>query len=697
MDFQFQNNVDAWFWWLLLSIIAVLIWNLISYRNNRRSQRPFLIRSIVFVLLLGALLQPIITRNYSKSNPLSWHLYVDNSMSMGSHQSHTLSSINSGVSDLSHVLDEQGVELTQYHFAETIRQTTSALDAKGSATDIGAVVQHIIDHQSTLAGSILITDGQPTQGIDPKQMLSDLKVPLHIVGVGETSSLVDVFIKSVDVPAVAIKGEMVESKVSVTAYGDVSGRVNVTLYADDKMIGSRFISVQGGGANTDLRFRFKPATMGKQSYQVRVSSFEEEINVNNNRQNFSITILKDRYKVAVLTGAPCFNTQVVKRILRGMDRIQMDHYTQFGAKFRPGIKSFWETSYDLIILENFPKHTLSSTWQRIFAKKLVSQKSALAWVVGPDMTEKQANIMYPFFRVKSGKTLSSHEPSSWYFTDEINSMTILGENEMLFSAMDQTELPPLSKGLSLESATPSVRILSSFSDDKETSLLLLSEENALRSVVWTSPDFYKLHFKTTGTAQANLVENLWSALFSWLMRTQGDKDMYFRLDKVFFQQGELIRVTGNRLGKDTNMAQAAMTVFKEGEKVNSTQLQYNPARERWEGQLWASSPGKYRYELVFQDKSTVSTQSGEFTVLQSQIELNNVSLNQPLLSTLSENTQGEFFLWNSRLDLPEKIENKSIIEKREEEIEPTKQWWLLALFLVFLSAEWILRRNIGLP
>jgi len=263
--------------------------------------------------------------------------------------------------------------------------------------------------------------------------------------------------------------------------------------------------------------------------------------------------------------------------------------------------------------------------------------------------------------------------------------------------MDQSELPPLSKGLSLESTSPSVRILSSFSDDKETSLLLLSEENALRSVVWTSPDFYKLHFKMTGTAQANLVENLWSALFSWLMRTQGDKDMYFRLDKDFFQQGELIRVTGNRLGKATNMAQAAMTVFKEGEKVNSTQLQYNPARERWEGQLWASSPGKYRYELVFQDKSTVSTQSGEFTVLQSQIELNNVSLNQPLLSTLSENTQGEFFLWNSRLDLPEKIENKSIIEKREEEIVPTKQWWLLALFLVFLSAEWILRRNVGLP
>lgn len=171
----------------------------------------------------------------------------------------------------------------------------------------------------------------------------------------------------------------------------------------------------------------------------------------------------------------------------------------------------------------------------------------------------------------------------------------------------------------------------------------------------------------------------------------------FRLNKEQYQQGELILISGNRLGKLSNNAKAAITVYADERKVNSTQLHYSPVRERWEGQLWASSPGEYTYELTFEDQTAVSTQSGSLTVLQSQIELNNVSLNQDLLSSLSVTNQGKYFSWGSRDKISEHIQNVSIDENRKVEIDLTKRTWVFILVLVLLAVEWGIRRKIGLP
>lgn len=615
-------------------------------------------------------------------------------MSISNHQSHTLNSINLGIDELKNQITENEVQLSPYLFAETIRESDARLDGSGFATDLGAVLQHIKDQESELAGSIIITDGQVTQGIEPEQVITDVNTPIYFVGVGEISSFVDVSINSIDVPTVAIKGEMIEAKIGITVQGEKSGRVNVTLYSGNKTIGSRFVSVHGNGATTDVKFRFKPETMGEQSYQVNVSSFKEEVNVHNNRQKFSITVLKDKYKVAVITGAPGYNTQVIKQILRKMDRIQIDHYLQYDTKFRPDIKSFWETPYDLIILDNFPIQTLSAAWQRIFAKKLVSQKSALAWIMGSDMNSKDAKSMYPFFRISESKKLTD-EDVSWYFTDEINAAILPGGKDRLFSSVDQSGLPPLSIPFLMKSNSNSSRVLLSSGD--EIPLLLLDDVEGLRTILWTSPELFKVYYKMTGTSNTQLAQVLWSGLFSWAMRTQGDKDMYFRLNKEQYQQGELILISGNRLGKLSNNAKAAITVYADERKVNSTQLHYSPVRERWEGQLWASSPGEYTYELTFEDQTAVSTQSGSLTVLQSQIELNNVSLNQDLLSSLSVTNQGKYFSWGSRDKISEHIQNVSIDENRKVEIDLTKRTWVFILVLVLLAVEWGIRRKIGLP
>ena len=84
-------------------------------------------------------------------------------------------------------------------------------------------------------------------------------------------------------------------------------------------------------------------------------------------------MLKDRYKVAMITGSPNKNTPVLKRFLKENPRIEIDHFVRIsGARFKPEIKSFWSSPYELIILDNYPVEPLSPNFIRILGKKILN-------------------------------------------------------------------------------------------------------------------------------------------------------------------------------------------------------------------------------------------------------------------------------------------------------------------------------------
>ena len=67
-----------------------------------------------------------------------------------------------------------------------------------------------------------------------------------------------------------------------------------------------------------LIFYLNLKKIGNQQFEVRVSSFEDEVNIQNNRERFNILILKNKYKVALLTGSPNKNTNLIKENLKKM-------------------------------------------------------------------------------------------------------------------------------------------------------------------------------------------------------------------------------------------------------------------------------------------------------------------------------------------------------------------------------------------
>jgi hypothetical protein len=700
VSLELLREVDWFFTGLAFLSIALLVWSYYSLRRYPFSRWLLALRLGLMLLLLLTLLQPRVTRHLTQTRPLKWLVYVDNSVSMGYHQSPSLVAIETGVNSLLESLENRGVLLERYQFGGTVQPAASPIRVQGVeiATDLGGVLEHARHEKADdLAGVLLFTDGQPTQGTDPLQVAATLPVPVFVVGVGDTTPLVDVAIQSIDVPTVAIKGEDVEAEVVITSTGTVNERLSVSLSRGRKLIASRFVQVPGGGTRSRVRFRFKPESMGRITYRVQVSSLADEINIQNNRQSFYITILKDRYRIALLTGVPNYNTTLLKRILAAQPRVQLDHFVQYDQTFRPSLKSFWETGYDLIVFDNFPVRALSSQWQRILAKKLVSHKSSLAWVIGPNVTPEAAASLYPFFRLQNiGEILDEEQSYSWSFTERIRELPFLPAGRSLIMGLQESELPPLRPGLQVE-GTGDVWTVARLEESAEVPVLVLGEKEELRSAVWTTPDLYQVYYRLTGTRAGELISFLWGGVVSWLMRTAGDRELYFRVDKEVYQQGELITVAGNRIGEMSPLSQAAMTVYRDSVVVHSTELRYNPDRLRWEGQLWAPAPGDYTYEIVFVTDEDVSRQQGHFRVVESQIELNRVFVNTGLLSQIADRTGGLYRPWATRAELAEQIQPAVVTETVVKRTHLNETWGTLMVMVLILAVEWSARRKFGLP
>lgn len=695
MQIEFLQSLDPVFWILTALIILTSFWSFTRLRSHPRFSLLLAVRGLSLLALTLLLLQPLLTNTKSITRKLGWNIYIDNSVSMGYHQGVSLQALNAGIEEIESKVNNVELESSYWHFArDVVPAENLGVNGIGSATDLGKVLDHIQNHQDNLAAAVLITDGQMTQGERPK-VLNRRLIPIHIVGVGDSIPMVDISIKSIDAPTVSIKGEDVNVEVVLQGQGPLKKRMNVSLYEKDKLLASKRIRIPGGGAEKTVRFRFKPTQIGTRTYTAKVSSVQEEINISNNHQSFAVKVLKDRYPVALITGSPNYNTAYLKRVIRSYPRIKVDHFIQRNPEeFRTDFNTFWSTSYDLIVFDNFPVSNLPPDWQRIFGKKILSDKSALAWVLGPNVTYENTRTLVPFFHVSVKDRPEKDQAHGWYFTDQFNYQQFI-QTEF---GSNGPEFPPLSTHVMFEPASRAISILAHLEGSSSVPLLLRGEVEGLRSLIWSSPEMSTLYYKLSRGNRAGFFTEFWHGMFDWLLRSGGANDLYFRLNKVSYQQGEEIVITGTQAGGDKKLnARAFINIAHNGKEVNSSELHYDINRSRWEGRLWASKPGSYSFEILLEQGSGKTSQQGTFEVRESQIELNKVYLNSGPLQDLAQKTGGQYIPWTSRADLSHLLKTDSRTETQVTKIKFNENPWLLLGLILLLSAEWVVRRWSGLP
>ena len=683
MDFEFLYQADLVLWVILFIGTGLFVYLYKIIFNEKWHQFLISYRIIIFFILGILLFNPVINFSGEKEKKLDWAIFIDNSASIKYHQTPSINAVQLGIESLVNKLSEKDISYHLYQFADNIQKVNSPqLIGNGVTTNIGIIPETIKQLGNQIAGAVIISDGLITEGKDPIKDFQEFDFPIHTIGIGEGSELVDVTIESIDAPTVVLKSDWVDVNITIQSVGNIGDRLSVSLYNNRELQGSKHIRLMGMESKKEVNFRFRPKEIGKQQYEVRISSVEDEIDIQNNRQKFSLLVLKDRYKVALLTGSPNKNTSVLKRKLKNNPRVELDHFIRITeTRFQPAIKTFWESPYELIIFDNYPIKPLSSNFVRILGKKLLSNQSALFLILGPNQTIVSFNGITSILGVVTEDSTIESNRFYWEFVDE---QIDAGGN-----------FPPLKQNILITGKQVSSDTLAV--TEQGWPLWLRNQNGTIRTMIWTSPELNTLYFHDQKLSQEGSFSVIWNQSISWLLKSGGEHENFFRLNKNRYQQGEMVQVTGTQPFEKTQdkTENIIINVTHGSTDIITRDILYNIEEQRWLGEFRAPGPGEYNYSIQLGSNQD-PIQTGTFQILESQIELNQVYLNKKLLATISNSTDGQFFVWDSRDSLFSEINPKVRREFKAEIIKFNESRVLLIIMILLLCVEWFIRRNRGL-
>jgi len=683
MDFEFLYQADLVLWVILFIGTGLFVYLYKIIFNEKWHQFLISYRIIIFFILGILLFNPVINFSDEKEKKLDWAIFIDNSASIKYHQTPSINAVQLGIESLVNKLSEKDISYHLYQFADNIQKVNSPqLIGNGVTTNIGIIPETIKQLGNQIAGVVIISDGLITEGKDPIKDFQEFDFPIHTIGIGEGSELVDVTIESIDAPTVVLKSDWVDVNITIQSVGNIGDRLSVSLYNNRELQGSKHIRLMGMESKKEVNFRFRPKEIGKQQYEVRISSVEDEIDIQNNRQKFSLLVLKDRYKVALLTGSPNKNTSVLKQKLKNNPRVELDHFIRITeTRFQPAIKTFWESPYELIIFDNYPIKPLSSNFVRILGKKLLSNQSALFLILGPNQTIVSFNGITSILGVVTEDSTIESNRFYWEFVDE---QIDAGGN-----------FPPLKQNILITGKQVSSDTLAV--TEQGWPLWLRNQNGTIRTMIWTSPELNTLYFHDQKLSQEGSFSVIWNQSISWLLKSGGEHENFFRLNKNRYQQGEMVQVTGTQPFEKTQdkTENIIINVTHGSTDIITRDILYNIEEQRWLGEFRAPGPGEYNYSIQLESNQD-PIQTGTFQILESQIELNQVYLNKKLLATISNSTDGQFFVWDSRDSLFSEINPKVRREFKAEIIKFNESRVLLIIMILLLCVEWFIRRNRGL-
>ena len=683
MDFEFLYQADLVLWIILFIGTGLFVYLYKIIFNEKWHQFLIIYRIIIFFILGILLFNPVINFSGEKEKKLDWAIFIDNSASIKYHQTPSINAVQLGIESLVNKLSEKDISYHLYQFADNIQKVNSPqLIGNGVTTNIGIIPETIKQLGNQIAGAVIISDGLITEGKDPIKDFQEFDFPIHTIGIGEGSELVDVTIESIDAPTVVLKSDWVDVNITIQSVGNIGDRLSVSLYNNRELQGSKHIRLMGMESKKEVNFRFRPKEIGKQQYEVRISSVEDEIDIQNNRQKFSLLVLKDRYKVALLTGSPNKNTSVLKQKLKNNPRVELDHFIRITeTRFQPAIKTFWESPYELIIFDNYPIKPLSSNFVRILGKKLLSNQSALFLILGPNQTIVSFNGITSILGVVTEDSTIESNRFYWEFVDE---QIDAGGN-----------FPPLKQNILITGKQVSSDTLAV--TEQGWPLWLRNQNGTIRTMIWTSPELNTLYFHDQKLSQEGSFSVIWNQSISWLLKSGGEHENFFRLNKNRYQQGEMVQVTGTQPFEKTQdkTENIIINVTHGSTDIITRDILYNIEEQRWLGEFRAPGPGEYNYSIQLGSNQD-PIQTGTFQILESQIELNQVYLNKKLLATISNSTNGQFFVWDSRDSLFSEINPKVRREFKAEIIKFNESRVLLIIMILLLCVEWFIRRNRGL-
>jgi hypothetical protein len=250
--------------------------------------------------------------------------------------------------------------------AEDAVEGIRSLDAwkSNDSSQLGAAVRQVLNdfRGTSLAAVVMFTDGATTEGEDLRQVskyAEQLKVPLFFVGLGDAQEPRDLEISELEVAdSVFVNDTLVfRFNLNVRGYGERPGPVKVVLHekGSKEPLASKTITVDAAGKPKAERLDYKPTTPGVRTYVIETPVREDETDKTNNSQQKEVMVTEAKMiRILYVEGYGRWEFRYLKTLLeRESDRVKDNKTMDLKVYLvEPGEKGF--AAQDRSALDDLP-------------------------------------------------------------------------------------------------------------------------------------------------------------------------------------------------------------------------------------------------------------------------------------------------------------------------------------------------------
>ena len=587
---SFQPPGGHLFPWLLLGVAlaAFAFW---TYRRNPAPLSPGIrsllwsLRALAFLVLLLLICRPVLSLGAGPAGRRALAVLFDTSESLSlpagaapggpTRAQAALGALNELLPKLK---GKFGLKL--YAFDRQARPLSDdsrtlaggdAVQPVGEVTALGPAVESAVAEigRARAGAVVVLSDGGVNSGSDPLGVARRLGLPVYAVGVGQDSVAYDAAVVRLRVNRNAFLGDEVPLSVTVSAMGRGGATpeltlVDVTRPEREEVVLRQAVALAGGGAEQEVKLKFRPASVGQHLYELRLPEAPGEFTLLNNRRMFALDVREEKSRVLVLAGALTWETTFLKRVLDADSSLSVTPLARLGGGWRrldakksssaPPLDAAALGPYALVVLVDMSATDLpAAEWETMAA--WVRRGGGLLVVGGGrsgGLGRLEGSAIASLLPVNPGSARPIGElPLAAALTaaGRRHPVTQVDEDDAQNAALWK-DLPPLTV-VSTEPVSRGAGELLVGGVQGAWPVLVAGHASGGKVLVAGAGGYWKWDFRVAGfTEKSDFYARLWTNAVRWLTSPDLANRLYVEPDQPVFERGDAVTFSARLSDRD---------------------------------------------------------------------------------------------------------------------------------------------------
>ncbi len=564
-----------------------------------------------------------------------------------------------------------------YFSFDSEMRVLDSLNFKQNRTNIKEVLVALDDVYKEKTAIVLVTDGNQTLGSD--YTFHKSKGAVFPIVVGDTIKHIDLEISRLNANKYSFLGNNFPVEVFVNYTGKDPINAVLTVKTGNTTVFKKNITLNGEKNSEQLIFNLTASKVGITNYRASISYLEREKNTINNHKSFSVEVIDEQSKIAIISDIKHPDLGMFKRAIESNKQRKVEYLTSDVANNQLN-------QYQLAIL-----YQPTNSFRRVF-EELENKEINLFIITGIQTDWNFLNTIQTDFE-KS--VISQTENYAADFNDNYSAFVV---DNLAFE-----DLPPLHAYFGevvFNSIYESILFQNIGGFKTESPLLATYLVNNRRGAVLFGENSWK--WRAISFTKSKSFEGF-DSFINKLVQYLAVKKAFDRIELTYAAiayQNDLVKISANYFDSNYSLDSRAKLILNlknlQSNETNQYPLLLN--KNTFEINLNNLKSGDYSFYIKVEGQNI--SRSGSFTVLDYNIEQQFTYANVDALKVIAERSGGKLTHINeSNGSFKKLIEdaNYKSIQKSSEKIVPIIDWkWLLGLIVLFFSLEWFIRKYRGL-